>query len=200
MTPNILTPTLIFPVGLTRATFSGSDRNRHRLGGPLELDIEHWPRRGHSPHRIATLDPMDPAFGLGTRYHSPIPLIYGLQISGCRLRYQLNGHRKVKIQECQGQPAKNWPYAGYPEMLPTVPLHFQAPEPIDWKALEEDEDFHGLTNQDSRPKANEVLLVVPPNDTYGVSLWGLSGDRERVQIVFRINLDSFSVEAWNEAN
>jgi hypothetical protein len=84
-------------------------------------------------------------------------------------------------------------------MLPTVPLYFGAPKPINWKKLEEDEDWGGLTNQGSRPGANEVLLVVPSNDAYGVSLWGWSGDHEGVQIVFRINLDTLIIEAWNEA-
>jgi hypothetical protein len=194
----ICMPTLIFPDRLVRASFAGSGLNRHRLGGPLELEIKKWPRRYPPPHRVLTLDTMDPALDLDIQRASPIPLIYGFQLSGCRMKYKLTRSDDIEIQECQGQLAKNWPYADYPPMLPTVPLFFKSSEPIDWKKLEQDEDWSGLTNQDSRPKKDEILIVVPPNDVYGVSLWGWSGDRNGVQVVFRVNLNTLAVEAWNE--
>ena len=43
-----------------------------------------------------------------------------------------------------------------------------------------------------------ATVVVPPNDAYGVSLWGNSGDANQVQSIFRVNLKTLVVEAWNE--
>ena len=168
-------PTLICPDRLNRATLCGAGWNRHRLGGPLELDIKGWPRRTPLPHRVLTLRLTDPALGLDTQPYWPIPLIYGLRISGSRLAYQVTGGAQIEIQDFRGKPSKDWPYAGYPETLPTVPLYFGTAEPIDWMELEKHEDWHGLTHQDSRPGANEVLVVVPPNDAYGDFLVGLVG-------------------------
>ncbi|MDB5301076.1 MAG: hypothetical protein JWO87_2739 [Phycisphaerales bacterium] len=128
---SIRTPTLIFPDRLVRSSLTGREVNRHRLGGPLELDIKGWPRRHPRPHRVVTINTMDPACDLDIQHTSPIPLIYGFQLNGCRLKYRVTGSNEVELQECQGRPAKNWPYAGYPSMLPAIPLYFQAWERID---------------------------------------------------------------------
>jgi len=196
----ILTPTLIFPDSLACASLAGRGPNRHRFGGPLELDIKGWPKRHPQPHRLATLFLSDPACGLNTSHYAHIPLIYGFELDGCRLKYRVSVSRRLEVTECQGQREKDWPYAGYPIMFPTLPLYFQAPKSIDWKELESNEDWSGLTRQDSRPGPNEVLVVVPSNDAYGVSLWGWSGDRNGTQVVFRVNLESLIVEAWNETS
>ena len=62
---DILTPTIIFPRRLMRASLSGKGPNRHRLGGPLELDLIGWPKRLPRPHRLMTLPLADPVLRLG---------------------------------------------------------------------------------------------------------------------------------------
>jgi hypothetical protein len=43
----------------------------------------------------------------------------------------------------------------------------------------------------------ELVAVVPPPATIGVSLWGRTGDAEQVAVVFECDLDAKEVTAYN---
>jgi hypothetical protein len=167
------------------------------------LDVGRWPERWPVPHRVVTLNLNDPDLGKldtdNTWWPDRLPLIYAYRVSGCRIKYEWLSSGDLQLVEREGHPdQRDWPYRDYPVMFPTAPLVALPPQHIPWRQLEWDEDWFGLTWQDSRPSESEMLLVVPPNDAYGVSLWGQSGDLERVQTIFRINLRDRIVEAWNE--
>jgi len=197
----LLTPTVIFPDRILRSSFTGEGRNRHRFGGPVEVSIKPWPRSAPRPHCVMRVDLDDPTLGLcweDTPVATKIPLIYGFRIDGCRLTYRVRRSNELEVMKLEGGRPKDWPYSDYPAVFPTVPLYFESAKPLDWNKLEDDEDWVGLTRQDARPAKGEMLVVVPPNDAYGVSLWGNSGDANQVQSIFRVNLKTLVVEAWNE--
>jgi len=152
------------------------------------------------PQRLLTIalqDPLLQKLGLEfTGFVSSLSLLYAFQVSPCRFKYEVES---LKLLEFEGESeGQDWPYENYPARFPVVPLAFEKPKPINWKKLEADEDWHGITAQDSRPGKDEVLVVVPPNDGYGVSLWGESGDNECVQTIFRVAMKAGTVETWNE--
>lgn len=193
-------PTLIFPGHLVETSFASNAKYRHRMGGPLELKLPGWPKKLPQPQRLFTLDFDDPALEkLGLQIDAVVghlPLLYAFQVSSCTMKYEIESMKLLNFEgESEGS---GWPYDNYPNRFPTVPLALKAPRRINWKQLERDDDWYGLTWQDSRPGPGEVLIVVPPNDIYGVSLWGEDGDDEQVQMVFRIDMKAAIIEAWNE--
>lgn len=48
--------------------------------------------------------------------------------------------------------------------------------------------------------AKGVVVIVPPSDDYGVSLWGDAGDAERVQVIFEIDPADGTVSASNQCS
>src|SRR5690348_9899694 len=123
---SIRTPALIFRDHLVRTRIAPNFEFRHRVGGPLEMELEGWPKQMPEPHRLLTLGLFDPILlklGLKFKFHkSHLPLVYSFRISGCRMKYELES---PKLLSLKGEPGKNWPYKDYPPIFPTVPLVFE---------------------------------------------------------------------------
>ena len=81
--------------------------------------------------------------------------------------------------------------SGYPTLLPYVPLTVREPRSATWEEFSR--DYPNMP--DEQPE--ELVAVVPPPMSVGMSLWGRSGDAEGVVIVFECDLDAREVIAYN---
>jgi hypothetical protein len=142
-----------------------------------------------------------------------LTLFYGIHYDGCVMKYELlppsesffleiehslsaasDTESKIQIpdlsSEChilEMEPLEssgNWPYAGYPDLLPYVPLELADRIPCSA------EEFQGLILHGDEVKPEEVTVVIPPMYDLGISLFGHSADAEGLQLVFRCNLEN----------
>jgi hypothetical protein len=167
----------------------------HRFGGPLALEV-----RGDAPtppalHRVLTLSLADPTLGLSIPGLSEFPLVYGFVFDGCKLTYRVNRDGEIQILEMSPRkPSPDWPYPNYPAAFSARRFALRADSQI------EPDQVHELTWQDLAhiDPAHGVVAIVPPSPAYGLSLWGPSGDRERVQVIFEIDPATRTVVATNQ--
>ncbi|HTR43294.1 MAG TPA: hypothetical protein VMH87_16910 [Pseudomonadales bacterium] len=151
--------------------------------------------------------------GIEKRGFSELTLFYGIHYDGCTMKYKLlpppeslfkeidqslhmASETGSKIQlpdlssECHIlemeplQSSGKWPYAGYPDLLPHVPLKLAARIPCSPK------EFQGLILHGDEVKPGEVTVVIPPIYDLGISLFGHSADAEGLQLVFCCNLEN----------
>jgi hypothetical protein len=97
----------------------------------------------------------------------------------------------VSILVSPGAFTKDWPYRDYPPILPYVPLAVSKRKKQSWRQFAA--DFPNM--KEDQP--SDLVVVVPPPATIGVSLWGLTGDSEGVAIVFECDLETQKVTAYN---
>jgi len=114
-----------------------------------------------------------------------------MRFSGCQIAYRFTS-REITIDSISPRVAsKDWPYEDYPALLPFVPLRVAKKQKMNWKRFSD-----RFWNLPERQPA-ELVVVVPPPATAGVSVWGSSGDAEEVSIVFECDLSSQKVKAYN---
>jgi hypothetical protein len=121
-----------------------------------------------------------------------LPLLYGMRYDGCQLTYKVGGYSNITVLEMSPRKSSaDWPYVNYPAILPYVPLEVGKRKKQSWRKFAE--AFPNLP--DDQPC--ELVVVVPPPLTTGVSLWGPQGDATRVAIVFECNVEAEQVTAYN---
>lgn len=159
------------------------------FGGPAEGEVKGL-RSDRGPlHHVATLSSNH--IGELSKYGGRMALMYGMQYDGCRLEYAYE-RPDVTVEKLSPQMAsKNWPYRGYPFLLPYVPLAAVMQRDADW-----DQFVRGWSNL-PREQPSEMVVLVPPPSTLGVSLWGVHGDWEGVTIVFEVHLAQGRVCAYS---
>jgi hypothetical protein len=181
----------VFHDGVAYQLVRSNEHSFSTFGGPLELDItgqNFGPRRLHkiarlSFHEIPVLGP--------PRYVFEIPLVYGMCYSGCRMDYkfQKSGIDVLKIEPPTS--SEDCPYIDYPHLLPFAPLRIGEKRHCSWEAFAED-----LPNVSYEQPA-ELIAVVPPAMTLGVSMWGEHGDAEGVALVFECDLNEKRITTYN---
>ena len=156
-------------------------------------------------HHVMTLY-WDALPGIEKKGFSDLPLFYGIRYGGCCMKYEivspqlefsdieerLAAKRGLPnlSDECQileMEPTKSsedWPYVGYPELVPYVPLRLTE------RVQCSPEDFQGLILHGDEVKPEEVTVVIPPMFDLGISLFGPNADAEGLQLVFRCNLEN----------
>lgn len=175
------------------ATYSFSRAEKHSFsvfGGPRECKI-----RGKRPvpdqlHYIARLNHNDlPILG-PPRYVFDLPLLYGLRYSGGNLAYRFE-NSDISVLVSPGTFTEDWPYRDYPTLLPYVPLAVANRKKQSWRQFAA--EFPNM--KDEQP--SDLVVIVPPPATIGVSLWGRPGDAEGVAMVFECDLKEQKVTAYN---
>jgi hypothetical protein len=118
-----------------------------------------------------------------------IPFIYGFTYSGCRLTYKVLNPSEIEILEMSPDTvSEDWPYPLYPGTLPKKCLRFRdTDEPL--------AAIQGIENPDSKG-----ILIIPPSQEYGVSLWGEMGDAEELQVIFEFDLETRIVTCYNQCS
>jgi hypothetical protein len=182
---------LVFHGDTTYALVRSPKHSASYFGGPLEEKVtgkRFGPRQLHhianlSKHQIAVLGP--------PRYVPEVPLIYGMCYSGCLLKYQFD-HNDITVLDLDPpDSSEDWPYENYPIILPYAPLGLGESRKQSWAEFAA--EFPNLPDQ----QPSELVAVVPPPMTLGVSLWGRSGDAEGVAVAFECDLSAKRVEAYN---
>jgi hypothetical protein len=160
------------------------------FGGPMDYKISGKRPIPDRLHQIALLNHNDlPILG-PPRYVFGLPLLYGMRYSGPDLTYKFE-HSDVTILVSPGKVTEDWPYRDYPPLLPYVPLVVTKRKKQSWRQFVA--DFPNMKNE----QPSDLIVVVPPPMTIGVSLWGREGDAEGVAIVFECDLDEKKVTAYN---
>ena len=185
---------MLFPERLVHVFHSGralsfarsAEHSISTFGGPLEASV-----RGplDSPHHVATLgvDHLRP-LGVPWRF-GELPLVFAFRHSGCELAYAFDPDGITIEVVAPPVPTEAWPYRGFPDHLPYAPLEPLAAEPTTW-----DRFRMRAPNLAPTPPA-ELIVLVPPPATLGLSLWGRAGDAEGVTLVFACDLESQRVRA-----
>lgn len=172
--------------------FERTSRFSHSVfGGPLDANIS---GRSFGPkplHRIACLSGwhIPP---LNSNWLVELPLIYGMNYSGCELQYRVENARTIELLGiAPAASSEDWPYPHFPPLLPYVPMRLaDTPRPESYN------DFAArFPNMPERQSA-ELMVAVPPPAGVGLSLWG-SGDGEGVTILFECDLKERKVSATN---
>lgn len=180
----------VFHAGLSTSFFRGLEHSTSSYGGPLELEVDGMDL-AQPLHRVATIavDHLRP-LGLPWRF-SELPLVYGLRYSDCRLHYTFEPGAIVPSSMEPREPTEDWPYAGYPQLLPFVPLEPGPIAPSTW------EEFRQRAPSLPERPLLELVVLVPPPATLGFSMWGRMGDAEGATIVFECSLQEKRVLAYN---
>lgn len=191
----VVTPLVSVRGRILLADFAARSRP-HRFGGALTLTV----RGAAAPasgalHRLLTLSLDDPLLGFSLSGVTELPLVYGFTFDGCALKYRVNADAEIEMLQMRPRsPSNDWPYGGYPLAFPVQRFGLRDDGQID------PERVHELTWQDVTgiDPAKGVVAIVPPSKTYGVSLWGKSGDAEHVQVIFEIEPTAGTVSAYNQ--
>jgi hypothetical protein len=144
--------------------------------------------------------------GIEKKGFSYLPLFYGLRYGGCVMKYEIlqpeldTSDIEKRLSSKCGFPdlrsechilemeprvsSEDWPYEGYPDLLPYVPLQLSERVPCS------PEDFQGLILHGDDVRPEEVTVIIPPMFDLGISLFGHDADAEGLQLVFRCDLEN----------
>jgi hypothetical protein len=180
--------------GLWQGSIALGDRYRHTFGGPLDLSVRRFPTNRRPLHRLLTLDLRDSRLNISIPGATMLHLLYGFAYDCCLLDYQVVSDSEVRVIEMTPRrPTRNWPYEDYPEHFAVRPVALRDRKPIS------DKQMTRLTWQGLDAEAAEQLvIVVRPSNSFGVSLWGESGDAEEVEVIFRVSPETGRVSASNQ--
>jgi hypothetical protein len=176
----------------TLYTFERADRHTASVfGGPLDAKISGRPFGPKPLHRIACLGGWHiPALN---RYELvELPLVYGLYYDGCRLDYRVHYGHSIELLGIEpASSSDDWPYPGFPPLLPFLPLRLDDT----CRRVGYDEFAARFPNMPEKQSA-DLIVAVPPPATIGLSFWG-AGDGEGVTILFACNLKERTVSVTN---
>lgn len=120
-----------------------------------------------------------------------LPLVYGMCYGGAGLTYKFEFGDLTVLEMEATKPSDDFPYAHFPAILPFVPLAVSEQKKQSWRQF--NAPYPNLP--DDQP--SDLIVVVPPPMTIGVSLWGREGDAEGVTLVFECDLKLKRVKAYN---
>ena len=187
LTPSDLSLPYVFSRGYCYFFEPSPRQSSTYFGGPSEFAVfgaKHGPAQLHHIMHLGQqeIPAIDWIIGL--------PLFYGIQFDGCRLEYRMTGRGCAVTRMRPRKSTKAWPYAGYPPLLPFVPMQVARRERMTAAQLRK------LLWQDI--ELDELVCVVPPIVQFGHSLWGPGGDAEDVLIVFECDIAKRTVRATNQ--
>jgi hypothetical protein len=161
------------------------------FGGPLEVDLSGLPTATRPLHMVACLPLMEMRqLGSHNRLFT-LPLIYGFNYSGCEIKYRIKITGWIEILELSPtESSDDFPYSNYPLLLPYAPLSLSGTRECTYQEFAEE-----IPNMADEQPA-ELIVAVPPPATLGVSLWGPSGDKDDVTVVFECSLAERTVKAY----
>ena len=175
------------------ATYSfgrAEQRSFSVFGGPMDHKVSGKKSAFYRLHHIARLNHnLLPILG-PPRYVFDLPLLYGICYDAGTFTYQFE-HYDITVLDGPDKPADDYPYRDFPPLLPYVPLAVTKRKKQSWRAFAA--DFPNM--KDDQP--SELVVVIPPPMTIGVSLWGREGDAEGVAMVFECDLNAKKITTYN---
>lgn len=180
----------VFHEGTVTAFVRSEEHTFSTFGGPLELEVTGLPSEAHL-HQLLHLNHNDLKAIAPPRYIWDLPLLYGMQHSGCELTYKFESG-KVAIEHLSPRETTDlWPYRHYPSILPYYPLKVAETTTETW------EQFIRRAPNLPEEQPAELVVLVPPPFGLGFTLWGRGGDAEEVVVVFEIGLTERRVRVYN---
>jgi hypothetical protein len=176
--------------GRTHAFSRAEEHGFSNFGGPLELPVSglSLPR---PLHQIAWLNHNELECLAPPRYIWDLPLLHPMRYSGASLQYEFS-REGITVQQLEPSEASDsWPYLGFPDLLPYYPLTLDSAVQEDWESFTR----HAPNLPTEQP--TELVILVPPPQGLGFTLWGRGGDAEGVTIVFECNLASKQINTYN---
>lgn len=160
------------------------------FGGPLELPVSGMPLP-RALHHIAWLNHNQLKFLAPPRYIWDLPLVHPMRYSGGTLSYKFSREGIEVLELDRAEPSESWPYVGFPELLPYHPIEVSSIVSEEWAVFAE----RAPNLPEEQP--SEVVVLVPPPQGLGFTLWGRGGDAEGVTIVFECDLSAKKVVTYN---
>ena len=207
MTPDDLSWPVVFSGDQVVRFAPADDFGSAYFGGPLEQTFSGQTFGPEPLHRVFTFGPGGLPQPRGHNLQGRLSFFYGMRYSGCELRYKVPVLEGVNAQFVQdysqsvevdqispSESSADWPYIGYPALLPYVPLQEVSRTSITPDEFANEYTWQGLEGF----SGDELVVVVPAIARLGVSMWGRSGDDEAVQIVFRYSYRDRVIHATNQ--
>ena len=182
-----------------------SDRhNGSTFGGPCSTPIYGDVPNAEYLHQVAMISGTQRPDYVSQSLQN-LPLLYGLRFSGCDLSYRLVAgaiphegreilYRGVEILELYpDQPDDDWPYPNFPTYLPYWPIERKVSRPCSWNEFAEE-----IFDVREDPPSQLIFAMSPPTKL-GVSLWGLDGDLEGVEIIWEVDTETQHVLVRNRS-
>lgn len=192
--PNLNPILLAWRGTLWQGVVGQGDVHRHTFGGPLNLSVHLVPTSERPLHRVLTLDLSDSRLGVRIPNVTLLPLLYGFVYEGCVLEYQVISDEEIRVIDLWPETSlEEWPYEDYPDHFPVRPVQIGQPRSISREKVPE-LTCQGLPSE----AADQLVVVVYPSQTFGISLWGRWGDAEMVEVIFRVEPDTGRVFVRNQ--
>ncbi|MEY4529402.1 MAG: hypothetical protein RLZZ156_123 [Deinococcota bacterium] len=148
-------------------------------------------------HHLMMLDLSSLGMDLSQSKLSITPFLYGFIYDSCQMKYQIGNKEIPKVTHFQPiQKYANFPYSDYPSTFPVSQITLSKTINLTEELIE---DIF-LDRKEMPELTNQILVVVPPNPKYGVSLWGDEGDAEHVQVVFLVDLINNTITVENQCS
>ncbi len=181
-------------VAFGRVPYRSESAFRHTFGGPLGLSVRGFPTNQRPLHRLVTLDLQDSRLNISFPNAASLPLLYGFAYDGCLLDYQVVSDAEVRITELTPRLSSiEWPYKDYPDHFAARPITLGERRRISRKMVTA-LTWQGLDDE----AADQLVVVVRPSKSFGVSLWGETGDAEEVEVIFCVAPETGRVSASNQ--
>jgi hypothetical protein len=166
------------------------------FGGPPQVELLGVPHGPRPLHLLAYISGWHLNLPRGPFMSSGLPLLYGMSYEGCSLFYRVLPSKVDILAIDPAKSSEDWPYPNYPLLLPHIPL-----TPLEPRQATYEEFGNSLENNNTpvRP-LGDLVIVIPPPATAGMSLWGRDGDAEGVIIIFDCNTQDGTVRAYNQAS
>ena len=162
------------------------------FGGPGSDAIIEGPRYGpRRLHHLLTLN--HGQFGIkALRFGFKVSFYYGLCFEGCKLEWQRTAMSAVRITRLDPRKSgREYPYFGYPDVLPYFPLAITGQEDCTLADIED-----AISNVAWEPAADRVYVVVHSHPDLGVALIAPGAD---VDIVFEYDTQTGQIRAASQA-
>ena len=168
-------------------------RSNSYFGGPGYDQVIEGPRYGSRRiHHLLTLN--HGAFGIDAmQFGFEVSLYYGLCFEGCELEWQRTHTAAVRITKIDPRKSgKEYPYFGYPDILPYFPLRTLAKSEVEASDIKD-----AIYNTGWDVDLGKVYVVVHSHPDLGVSLFEPDAD---VDVVFEYDPESGCVRATNQSS
>lgn len=170
-----------------------SSQSLSYFGGPGSDAVIEGPRYGpRRLHHILTLNHAQ--FGIkGMQFGFKASFYYGLCFEGCELEWQRTATAAIRIARLDPRKSgKEYPYFGYPDVLPYFPVEIRGQEEATVSDIAE-----AISNVAWEPMAGRVYIVVHSHPDLGVALIEPNSD---VDIVFEYDAATGQIRAASQAD
>jgi hypothetical protein len=178
------------------------------FGGPLQQSFSGVEFGPEPLHRLFTFCPLSVPQPEGHRVTGRMSLFYGMRFDGCLL---IRSHQNTESIDAslplevtsmsKVKSSPDWPYAGYPQILPYIPLMELSRESMTPSQFEKTCTWQGLEDWVGgyAPwSGQELVIIIPPIARLGVSMWGFDGDEMGTQIIGCYNFETQEMRVSNQ--